>query len=565
MPLARTTRPAVRFPRKLILRNFLCPGDLVMLTAAVRDLHRCCPRQFITDVRTSCPDLWLHNPHLTPLDEAERGVEIINCSYPLIHCSNEAPFHMLHGFHWFLNQRLGVRIVPTEFRGEVLLSHEEKAAPSQVAQIAGREIPFWLIVSGGKFDYTAKWWDASRFQEVVDRFRGRIQFVQVGEIGHHHPKLRGAIDLRGRTTLRELVRLVYRAQGVVCGVTALMHLAAAVELPPGLKSRPGVIIAGGREATHWEAYPHHQFIHTIGALPCCANGGCWRSRARALGDGALQDNSLCVDIVGALPRCMHMISEDEVIARIQRYFDGGALRYLTRVEADAGRQAVRASGTTPNFDSTLNLLTAPAALRERARHHSPVPPRHGRGVLLFAKPGAALPLAKRVRQKWPELPIELRAESLTRNISHSLQKLRVVVKPRGAANPILHALMEIPWREVVVLSRVSDFNHPIEFMATTFFPDRRQRVHVALWKLSAMQPPDRAVRGTIACIDMEECHRAVGLAHWMAEQHHYLFLRELGGELGTLHFAREFIAARECVVRNSSSARTGAQQVARVF
>jgi len=50
--------------QKLILRNFQSPGDILMLTAAVRDLHACYPDRFVTDVRTSCPDLWLHNPHL---------------------------------------------------------------------------------------------------------------------------------------------------------------------------------------------------------------------------------------------------------------------------------------------------------------------------------------------------------------------------------------------------------------------------------------------------------------------------------------------------------------------
>lgn len=43
--------------RKLILRNFQSPGDIVMLTAAVRDLHRTYPGEFITDVRTPFPGL----------------------------------------------------------------------------------------------------------------------------------------------------------------------------------------------------------------------------------------------------------------------------------------------------------------------------------------------------------------------------------------------------------------------------------------------------------------------------------------------------------------------------
>ena len=85
-------------PERLILRNFLSAGDIVMLTAAVRDLHRCYPGRFVTDVRTSCSDLWVGNPWLTPLDDKEPGVRMIECHYPIIHKSNSTPYHFLFGF-----------------------------------------------------------------------------------------------------------------------------------------------------------------------------------------------------------------------------------------------------------------------------------------------------------------------------------------------------------------------------------------------------------------------------------------------------------------------------------
>jgi hypothetical protein len=63
--------------RKLILRNSQSPGDILMLTAAVRDLHRCQPGRFLTDVRTPCPALWENNPFLTSLNETDPEVESI--------------------------------------------------------------------------------------------------------------------------------------------------------------------------------------------------------------------------------------------------------------------------------------------------------------------------------------------------------------------------------------------------------------------------------------------------------------------------------------------------------
>ncbi len=313
-----------------------------MLTAAVRDLHRSYPGKFVTDVRTSCAALWGYNPHITSLAEDDPSVEQIECDYPLINKSNERPVHFIYGFIDFLNQRLGLNIDLTVFRGDIHLADRERRWVSQVQEITRRPLPFWIIVAGGKYDYTIKWWDHARFQQVVDHFQGRILFVQTGEDRHYHKPLRGVLDLRGQTNLRQFVRLVHHSQGVLCPVTCAMHLAAAMEPRPGqAKYRPCVVVAGGREAPHWEAYPHHQFIHTIGALPCCNQGGCWRARTFPLNDGDPKDERICANVVGQLPKCMDMISADEVIRRISLYFDGGMARYLTPEEAEAAREAIR--------------------------------------------------------------------------------------------------------------------------------------------------------------------------------------------------------------------------------
>ena len=74
--------------RQLILRNGQSPGDIVMLTAAVRDLKRALGAALAVDVRTPCPALWENSPHLTPLADGDAGAEGIECGYPLIHRAN---------------------------------------------------------------------------------------------------------------------------------------------------------------------------------------------------------------------------------------------------------------------------------------------------------------------------------------------------------------------------------------------------------------------------------------------------------------------------------------------
>ena len=352
---------------RLILKSFQSPGDIVMLTAAVRELHAAYPGRFQTDVRTSGDAIWENNPYLTPLNEHDAQVTPIDMHYPSIHHSNQRPYHFIHGYTQYLEEQLNLRIPVTQFRGDIHLSDIEKQAPCP-HQASGVPDRFWIIIAGGKYDFTAKWWNPESFQAVVDHFKNRIQFVQCGEAGHWHPRLKGAVDLVGKTSLREFIRLMYHADGVVCPITLAMHLAAAVESKStGGFGRPCVVVAGGREPAHWEAYPNHQFISTSGTLTCCAEGGCWKSRCQLVGDGDAKDRrEVCeqpvevnVDLLKLssrqdssdqrervvtnratartgcgptalrIPKCMDMITPEEVIRRIDLYHQGGLHHYAT--------------------------------------------------------------------------------------------------------------------------------------------------------------------------------------------------------------------------------------------
>jgi len=49
------------------------------------------------------------------------------------------------------------------FKGDIHLSPEEKQQRSQVHEALGRDLPFWIVVAGGKKDYTIKWWHPERY------------------------------------------------------------------------------------------------------------------------------------------------------------------------------------------------------------------------------------------------------------------------------------------------------------------------------------------------------------------------------------------------------------------
>jgi len=222
----------------------------------------------------------------------------------------------MEGYCRFFEDNLGVRVPLGTNRPHLYLSDDEKKWMNQVREVAGHDRPFWLVNAGVKQDYTAKQYPF--YQEVVDRLLGRVFFVQVGQAEHLHRPLKGVLDLVGKTDLRQLVRLTHHARGVLTGTSLLMHLAAALE-------RPAVVPAGGREPRNWNTYPIQTLLSSVGTLPCCAVGGCWKSRVVKNGDGSEQDGSLCERPVLTDPpagQCMAAITPEEVAAAVLRYENG---------------------------------------------------------------------------------------------------------------------------------------------------------------------------------------------------------------------------------------------------
>src|SRR5260221_13629777 len=103
--------------------------------------------------------LWENNPFVTSIADENSEAEVIKCDYPLIHRSNTGPWHFIHGFHQFLSSTLDVKVEPTDFKGDIYISEKEKSWMSQVQEITGEVIPFWVVSAGGKNDFTIKWWD----------------------------------------------------------------------------------------------------------------------------------------------------------------------------------------------------------------------------------------------------------------------------------------------------------------------------------------------------------------------------------------------------------------------
>ena len=322
-------------PIKLICYQHQAPGDALMFIAAIRDLHMSYPKRFVTDMRLAgnSPDLLRNNPHNTLLPEhGDPSILKVRGEYTdSVKNTNIRPTKFICAFHKDLEDKLGIRIIPTTAHSDVYLSAEEKSWRSQIWEMLKKDVPFWLINAGTKLDYTCKHWEVARFQDVVTRLPD-ITFVQVGMIkpNHQHTPLTGdnVINLLGKTNTRQLCRLVYWSAGVITPVSFLMHLSAAIEPHPMYKrnTRPCIVIAGGREGPVWESYNCQQYLHTCGKLPCCSHGGCWKARIIKQNDGDSKDNRLCKMPVKSasgqmIPKCMDMITADDVVRHVNEYLE----------------------------------------------------------------------------------------------------------------------------------------------------------------------------------------------------------------------------------------------------
>lgn len=315
--------------QKLILSNHQSPGDLVMLLYAITSLHETYPDEYLTDVRVSVPEIFEFNPLITKIADDDTEATTLRMEYPQVHESNTRPVRFSTAFTAYLADQLSRAIKPTRFAGILPISEQEQKWYSAVHERLDRDVPYWVINAGHKYDFTAKTWSFQRYQELVSCFPD-VWFVQIGAKEHNHPKLEGrnVINMVGKTTTRQLIRLVYNAFGVISQVSFPAHLSYAIPPHPRFKrrSRASIVLAGGREPAHWEEGPNQHFLHTCGMLPCCDHGGCWKSRVVALNDHDKQDGSLCVAPVQLsdgqwIAKCMDMIEVDDVAKLITRYME----------------------------------------------------------------------------------------------------------------------------------------------------------------------------------------------------------------------------------------------------
>lgn len=308
-------------PTKLIISCSQSPGDQLLCSIPLFSLHDLYKGEYLTDIRCSCPSIYDNNPYITPLDEKDSLICHMeynrpDVDYARLDNSNERPIHFGEAYTAHLADFLGRPLTARTNRPQIYLSEKEMSYMSRPQELTGRPIRHWLTCFGKK-DYPIKSPVYDYIQEVVDHFWGKITFIQVGEDNSDHlnPPLKHVINQIGKTTTRELIRLVATSDGVVSGITFIYWIACALK-------KPAVLLLGGREPVSWVYCPGATILHNIGLLPCNKYGACWRNVCTK-DTPDRPDWQICeLPIYGrdkVYPQCLAMITPDMIIKAIEAY------------------------------------------------------------------------------------------------------------------------------------------------------------------------------------------------------------------------------------------------------
>lgn len=145
---------------------------------------------------------------------------------------------------------------PEILKPEIYLTASEK----KKGKLFNNQICIHSTGSGARQPMHTKDWYPERFQEVVDILKTKYTIIQLGSAGDTF--LQGAIDMRGKTTIRETAAILYRSEFFIGQVGFLMHLARAVDCR-------SVIIYGGRERPDQSGYDFNINLYSpVSCSPC---------------------------------------------------------------------------------------------------------------------------------------------------------------------------------------------------------------------------------------------------------------------------------------------------------
>lgn len=296
--------------KEFIFHNRQRIGDILVFTCAIRDFKTAYPDTRVNVVSTAM-HIWDHNPYIdSTLKQTTDNLIKIGPGKGT-NQSNRIDWHFTNSYRISIEDALNIHIPQGESRPDIWLTQEEYDAPRIM------EAPYWIIVVSGEKGWGCKMYPFERWQEFINQ-NPDVNFVQLGTKGDNPPRLQGAnvTDYVGKTEdrqtgVRDLFKLFLNAEGSVGLVSFHMHLSGA------FVGKPCIVVAGAREPVSFTQYAGHRYLSTDNCLPCGINA-CWHC-----------DINTCTNLVGStekIPKCVDMISPEDLTRALNMYYTGGRLK-----------------------------------------------------------------------------------------------------------------------------------------------------------------------------------------------------------------------------------------------
>lgn len=268
--LLRFTRGVARWgiPRRSLLFGPLSLGDDLLCTTVLREARR---RGTPFTMMTARPELFAGNPdpaRVIPIDDDYvAGLRHLGASVIQPYYLGTDPIDPQR-------DRLPARPILAEMcalaglHGDVTLRPYLHLTAAELA--VERHLPRQIVLHssglGAAIPYDTKEWGVDRFAAVAASLSAHAGVVQLGSL--RDPPLPGALDLRGRTTLREAAAILSVADLFIGLEGFLVHLARAVDCP-------AVVIMGGRAPATIFGYSANTNLAAFPACgPCALRTGC---------------------------------------------------------------------------------------------------------------------------------------------------------------------------------------------------------------------------------------------------------------------------------------------------
>jgi ADP-heptose:LPS heptosyltransferase len=299
-------------PEQVIFHNRQAIGDILTMTAAIRDFKSTFPQTRV-GVSTTAMHIWDHNPYIDHSFRDQKQILKIGPTF-LTNKSNMWNLHMCNAFRLDIENKLHLSIPQGPITPDIWMTEEEYNRPPLI------EGPYWVFIYGGEPGWPTKQYH--KWQEVINLLREDITIVQLGVSNHPYPVLNGCVNYIGKTEdrntgIRDLFNIFLHSQGSLGLVSMHMHLSAAF-------GNPCVVVAAAREPAWFTQYFGHQYVQTNGTMFCSEHKACWACKLEGCRNKTEMDGK-------QVPKCVSIIEPEEVAEAVRKYYKGGRLEYGKKI------------------------------------------------------------------------------------------------------------------------------------------------------------------------------------------------------------------------------------------